>query len=84
MRCRALYEPNQVVYEAVVQEVNTKERKAVVVMCGYGIPYEVSFDRMYDSIPELRIKQEQNAKSPSASNAIPTNEVNYSANEVTI
>ncbi|XP_065213749.1 survival motor neuron protein-like [Planococcus citri] len=67
MQCRALYQPNEVVYEAVIQEVNSKERKAVVIMSGYGIPYEVSFDNMYETIPELRIKQERTARTHLAS-----------------
>lgn len=80
MSCRALYESNDVVYEAVIQEVNHEHRTAVVIMSGYGIPYEVSFDDMYESIPELRIKQERSAKIYLASKAKPQeNEVTSNA-----
>lgn len=34
MNCRALYEPNEVMYEAVVQEVSALNRTAIVIMIG--------------------------------------------------
>ncbi|KAL6953672.1 SMN protein Smn1 [Sarracenia purpurea var. burkii] len=71
MRCRALYEPNEVVYEAVIQQIDTENCKAVVVMAGYDIPYEVSFE----SIPELRIKQERNVRAHLASKASAVEEI---------
>ncbi|XKL69011.1 hypothetical protein PGB90_006780 [Kerria lacca] len=62
MPCRAMYNENNTIYEATVQEVNKKSRTAVLMMTGFGKPFEAKFEDMYESIPEYRVKQERTAQ----------------------